>query len=161
MSKFDKTIFVCYCNKSSLIPSVVICKACCCTNTPTRCIGVLVNNQGPHNVPADRELTAEEKLLCLVYGLNTEQQKVLLLQDQAKTKEMVESVLKTLSYREREVIKLRYNLGDGYAYTVEEVARIFKTTHERVREVEEKALNKLRNPTRVRRLSGFLPGGIS
>lgn len=54
------------------------------------------------------------------------------------------SALKMLTYREREIIKLRYGIGDGYTYTLEEVGRIFKVTRERVRQVEAKAIRKLR-----------------
>src|SRR5579884_2859168 len=83
---------------------------------------------------------------------------------QAATQEMlkdkIEQVLKTLTYREREIIKLRYGLGDGYTYTLEEVGRIFKVTRERVRQVEAKAIRKLQHPVRARKLEGFLPGGV-
>ena len=65
-------------------------------------------------------------------------------------------VLKTLTYREREIIKLRYGLGDGYTYTLEEVGRIFKVTRERVRQIEAKAVRKLQHPVRARKLEGFL-----
>ena len=75
---------------------------------------------------------------------------------QAMLKERIESVLKTLSYREREIIKLRYGIGDGYTYTLEEVGRIFKVTRERVRQVEAKAIRKLQHPVRARKLEGFL-----
>ncbi len=70
----------------------------------------------------------------------------------------IEQVLKTLTYREREIIKLRYGIGDGYTYTLEEVGRIFKVTRERVRQVEAKALRKLQHPVRSRKLIGFLDG---
>ena len=66
------------------------------------------------------------------------------------------NVLKTLTYREREIIKLRYGLGDGYTYTLEEVGRIFKVTRERVRQIEAKAVRKLQHPVRSRQLEGFL-----
>ena len=75
---------------------------------------------------------------------------------QEMLKERIDSVLKTLSYREREIIKLRYGIGDGYTYTLEEVGRIFKVTRERVRQVEAKAIRKLQHPVRSRRLEGFL-----
>ena len=71
-------------------------------------------------------------------------------------KERIEEVLKTLTYREREIIKLRYGIGDGYTYTLEEVGRIFKVTRERVRQVEAKAVRKLQHPVRARKLEGFL-----
>ncbi len=71
-------------------------------------------------------------------------------------KHRIEDVLKTLTYREREIIKLRYGIGDGYTYTLEEVGRIFKVTRERVRQVEAKAIRKLQHPVRSRKLEGFL-----
>ena len=71
-------------------------------------------------------------------------------------KERIDEILKTLTYREREIIKLRYGLGDGYTYTLEEVGRIFKVTRERVRQVEAKAIRKLQHPVRCRRLEGFM-----
>ena len=75
---------------------------------------------------------------------------------QEMLKERIDVVLKTLSYREREIIKLRYGIGDGYTYTLEEVGRIFKVTRERVRQVEAKAIRKLQHPVRARKLEGFL-----
>jgi RNA polymerase primary sigma factor len=75
---------------------------------------------------------------------------------QEMLKDKIESVLKTLTYREREIIKLRYGLGDGYTYTLEEVGRIFKVTRERVRQIEAKAVRKLQHPVRSKQLKGFL-----
>ncbi len=69
---------------------------------------------------------------------------------QEMLKDKIEQVLKTLTYREREIIKLRYGIGDGYTYTLEEVGRIFKVTRERVRQVEAKAIRKLQHPVRAR-----------
>src|SRR5271154_2814736 len=77
---------------------------------------------------------------------------------QEMLKDKIEQVLKTLTYREREIIKLRYGLGDGYTYTLEEVGRIFKVTRERVRQIEAKAVRKLQHPVRSRQLEGFLDG---
>jgi RNA polymerase primary sigma factor len=71
---------------------------------------------------------------------------------QEMLKQRIEQVLKTLTYREREIIKLRYGIGDGYTYTLEEVGRIFKVTRERVRQVEAKAIRKLQHPVRARKL---------
>lgn len=68
----------------------------------------------------------------------------------------ISKVLKTLSYREREIIKLRYGLGDGYSYTLEEVGHIFKVTRERIRQIEAKAVRKLQQPSRSQELVGFL-----
>jgi RNA polymerase primary sigma factor len=75
---------------------------------------------------------------------------------QEMLKDRIDVVLKTLSYREREIIKLRYGIGDGYTYTLEEVGRIFKVTRERVRQVEAKAIRKLQHPVRSRKLEGFM-----
>jgi RNA polymerase primary sigma factor len=71
-------------------------------------------------------------------------------------KDKIEEVLQSLNYREREIIKLRYGIGDGYTYTLEEVGRIFKVTRERVRQIEAKAVAKLKNPRRARQLEGFI-----
>jgi len=75
---------------------------------------------------------------------------------QEMLKERIDEVLQTLTYREREIIKLRYGIGDGYTYTLEEVGRIFKVTRERVRQIEAKAVRKLQHPVRARKLEGFL-----
>ncbi len=72
----------------------------------------------------------------------------------------INDVLKTLTYREREILKLRYGIGDGYTYTLEEVGRIFKVTRERVRQVESKAIRKLQHPVRRTRLASFLSGAF-
>ncbi len=77
---------------------------------------------------------------------------------QEMLKERIEAVLNTLTYREREIIKLRYGIGEGYTYTLEEVGRIFKVTRERVRQVEAKAIRKLQHPVRARKLEGFVDG---
>jgi RNA polymerase primary sigma factor len=71
-------------------------------------------------------------------------------------KARIAEVLGALNYREREIIRLRYGLADGYTYTLEEVGRIFSVTRERVRQIEAKAVRKLQHPVRSRQLSGFL-----
>ncbi|MFT4542081.1 MAG: RNA polymerase primary sigma factor [Planctomycetota bacterium] len=77
---------------------------------------------------------------------------------QEMLKERIGDVLSTLTFREREIIKLRYGIGDGYTYTLEEVGRIFRVTRERVRQIEAKAVRKLRHPVRARQLASFLDG---
>ncbi len=77
---------------------------------------------------------------------------------QEMLKDKIDHVLKTLTYREREIIKLRFGLGDGYTYTLEEVGRIFKVTRERVRQIEAKAVRKLQHPVRSKQLQGFIEG---
>ena len=79
---------------------------------------------------------------------------------QGMLRDKIEGLLKTLTYREREIIRLRYGLGDGYTYTLEEVGRIFKVTRERVRQIEAKAVRKLQHPVRSKQLEGFL-GGVA
>ena len=71
-------------------------------------------------------------------------------------REKIEELLKTLTYREREIIRLRYGLADGYCYTLEEVGRIFKVTRERVRQIEAKAVAKLQHPVRSCELSEYV-----
>ncbi len=77
---------------------------------------------------------------------------------QEHLKQRVADVLQGLNYREREIIRLRYGLADGYAYTLEEVGKIFCVTRERVRQIEAKAVRKLQHPVRSRDLSGFVDG---
>ena len=77
---------------------------------------------------------------------------------QEMLKERIDDVLDSLTFREREIIKLRYGIGDGYTYTLEEVGRIFRVTRERVRQIEAKAIRKLQHPIRARKLAGFLEG---
>jgi len=76
-------------------------------------------------------------------------------------RDRLESLLKTLTYREREIIRLRYGLTDGYNYTLEEVGRIFRVTRERVRQIEAKAVKKLQHPVRASQLENFLEGAAS
>ena len=73
-------------------------------------------------------------------------------------KHRIEEAMETLNYREREILRLRYGLADGYAYTLEEVGRIFSVTRERVRQIESKAVRKLQQPYRARTLASFLEG---
>jgi RNA polymerase primary sigma factor len=76
--------------------------------------------------------------------------------NRAILRQKIEGLLKTLTWREREIIRLRYGLHDGYSYTLEEVGRIFKVTRERVRQIEAKAVKKLQHPVRSMHLEGFL-----
>ncbi|MCF7668631.1 MAG: RNA polymerase sigma factor RpoD [Verrucomicrobia bacterium] len=71
-------------------------------------------------------------------------------------KEKLTDVLGSLTERERKVLELRFGLGDGYSRTLEEVGKQFKVTRERIRQIEAKALRKMRHPTRFRQLQGFL-----
>jgi RNA polymerase primary sigma factor len=73
-------------------------------------------------------------------------------------KEQTESVLKTLTPREERVIKMRFGVGDGSEHTLEEVGQSFAVTRERIRQIEAKALRKLRHPSRSRKLRAFLEG---
>jgi RNA polymerase primary sigma factor len=71
-------------------------------------------------------------------------------------KDKLGDVLSSLTERERKVLELRFGLGDGYSRTLEEVGKQFKVTRERIRQIEAKALRKMRHPTRIRHLAGFL-----
>ncbi len=71
-------------------------------------------------------------------------------------KDKLTDVLNSLNERERHVLQLRFGLGDGYSRTLEEVGKQFRVTRERIRQIEAKALRKMRHPTRIRQLHGFL-----
>jgi RNA polymerase primary sigma factor len=71
-------------------------------------------------------------------------------------KDKLTNVLSSLSERERKVLELRFGIGDGYPRTLEEVGKQFRVTRERIRQIEAKALRKMRHPTRIRQLHGFL-----
>lgn len=75
-------------------------------------------------------------------------------------KEQMKDVLDTLTEREKKILKLRFGIGDGYPRTLEEVGTIFHVTRERIRQIEAKALRKLRHPTRSRKLKTFLEMGL-
>ena len=74
----------------------------------------------------------------------------------AMLKEKIKDVLDTLSERERAVLEQRFGLCDGYSRTLEEVGKQFEVTRERIRQIEAKALRKMRHPTRIRKLEGFI-----
>ena len=76
--------------------------------------------------------------------------------NQAALKERINEVMQILNHREREILRLRFGLTDGYAYTLEEVGQIFSVTRERVRQIESKAVRKLQEPYRSRALAGFV-----
>jgi RNA polymerase primary sigma factor len=78
--------------------------------------------------------------------------------NQQTLKLQIQEAMQTLNYREREILKLRYGLADGYAYTLEEVGKIFQVTRERVRQIESKAVKKLQHPQRSKSLMSFVDG---
>ncbi len=73
-------------------------------------------------------------------------------------KKQIDCAMESLNYREREILRLRYGLADGYTYTLEEVGKIFQVTRERVRQIESKAVRKLQQPYRSKSLASFLEG---
>jgi RNA polymerase primary sigma factor len=79
---------------------------------------------------------------------------------QALLRRRIAEVLEALEYREREIIRLRFGLSDGYAYTLEEIGKIFSVTRERVRQIETKALRALQHPSRARQLAPFVDRAI-
>jgi RNA polymerase primary sigma factor len=79
----------------------------------------------------------------------------------AMLKEQMDEVLDTLTEREQKVLTLRFGIGDGYPRTLEEVGKIFNVTRERVRQIEAKALKKLRHPIRAKKLKNFLDMGFT
>jgi RNA polymerase primary sigma factor len=78
--------------------------------------------------------------------------------NQQALKQQINDALQVLNHREREILRLRYGLTDGYSYTLEEVGQIFSVTRERVRQIESKAVRKLQQPYRCRGLLGFVEG---
>lgn len=81
--------------------------------------------------------------------------------NQSSLKARIAEVLNSLDYREREILRLRYGLADGYTYTLEDVGKVFSITRERVRQIENKALRALQHPMRARRLASFVERPIS
>jgi len=78
----------------------------------------------------------------------------------AMLKSSLADVLQMLDYREREILRLRYGLADGYAYTLQEIGRIFSVTRERVRQIEQEAIRKLQYPGPTRKLAAFIDHGL-
>jgi RNA polymerase primary sigma factor len=115
-----------------------------------------VLNIGRHPVSLDRPIGESEDASFGEFLEDSGTESPLSTATHAMLKEKIEALLKTLTYREREIIRLRYGLGDGYTYTLEEVGRIFKVTRERVRQIEAKAVRKLQHPVRSKPLEGFL-----
>jgi RNA polymerase primary sigma factor len=76
--------------------------------------------------------------------------------NQESLKNRIAEVLDALDYREREIIRLRFGLADGYSYTLEEVGKIFSVTRERVRQIETKAVRSLQHPVRAKKLLSFM-----
>jgi RNA polymerase, sigma 70 subunit, RpoD len=70
--------------------------------------------------------------------------------------EQLKSVLNTLPAREQKVLKMRFGLEDGYVHTLEEVGYVFQVTRERIRQIEAKALRRLRHPSRSKKLKDYL-----
>jgi RNA polymerase primary sigma factor len=79
----------------------------------------------------------------------------------AMLKTRIADVLQSLDYREREILRLRYGLADGYTYTLQEIGRIFSVTRERVRQIEAEAIRKLQDPGPSRKLAGFVEHFVS
>jgi RNA polymerase primary sigma factor len=115
-----------------------------------------VLNIGRHPVSLDRPVGESEDCSFGEFLEDSATENPLLTASQGILRDRIEKLLKTLTYREREIIRLRYGLTDGYTYTLEEVGRIFKVTRERVRQIEAKAVRKLQHPVRSKHLEGFV-----
>jgi RNA polymerase primary sigma factor len=115
-----------------------------------------VLNIGRHPVSLDRPVGESEDSSFGEFIEDGGTESPIVSATQVILRKKIEGLLKTLTYREREIIRLRYGLTDGYTYTLEEVGRIFKVTRERVRQIEAKAVRKLQHPVRSRQLEGFL-----
>ncbi|HEV2968926.1 MAG TPA: sigma-70 family RNA polymerase sigma factor [Pirellulales bacterium] len=115
-----------------------------------------VLNIGRHPVSLDRPVGESEDSSFGEFIEDGGTESPIISASHGMLRQKVEGLLKTLTFREREIVRLRYGLGDGYTYTLEEVGRIFKITRERVRQIEAKALRKLQHPVRSKQLEGFL-----
>jgi RNA polymerase primary sigma factor len=115
-----------------------------------------VLNIGRHPVSLDRPVGESEDSSFGEFIEDGNTETPVLTANNRVLRDRIESILKTLTYREREIIRLRYGLVDGYMYTLEEVGRKFKVTRERVRQIEAKAVAKLQHPVRSRHLEAFL-----
>jgi RNA polymerase primary sigma factor len=113
---------------------------------------------GRHPVSLDRPIGEGDDCSFGEFVQDTSTENPAKLANNCLLRERIDELLKTLTFREREIIRLRYGLADGYSYTLEEVGRIFKVTRERVRQIEAKAVAKLQNPVRSRYLEAFVPG---
>ncbi len=111
---------------------------------------------GRHPVSLDRPVGDSEDSSFGEFIEDNAEENPMRLANNEILRDKIEVLLKTLTYREREIVRLRYGLGDGYTYTLEEVGRIFKVTRERVRQIEAKAVRKLQNPIRSQLLEGFM-----
>jgi RNA polymerase primary sigma factor len=80
--------------------------------------------------------------------------------NQAMLRSSIADAMQSLEYREREILRLRYGLADGYTYTLQEIGRIFSVTRERVRQIEAEAIRKLQDPGPTRKLSAFIDHGL-
>lgn len=109
-----------------------------------------------HQVSLDRPVGESEDSSFGDFVEDERAESPVTLATQEMLKDKIENVLQTLTFREREIIKYRYGIGNGYTYTLEEVGKIFKVTRERVRQIEAKAVRKLQHPIRSRKLAGFL-----
>jgi RNA polymerase primary sigma factor len=116
---------------------------------------------GRHPVSLDRPIGEGEDGCFGEFVQDTGTESPHKLANNGLLRERIEELLKTLTFREREIIRLRYGLADGYSYTLEEVGRIFKVTRERVRQIEAKAVAKLQNPVRSKYLEPFVPGATA
>jgi len=115
-----------------------------------------------HRVESTITRIANVEVEHLLERRDRQEQRILMANPQesfmaGERKEAVLQALSTLPYREREIVKLRFGIGDGQEHTLEEVGRIFKMTRERVRQVELKAMRRLRNPQRAAMLGNDEP----
>ncbi len=111
---------------------------------------------GRHPVSLDRPVGEGEDSSFGEFVQDNENDNPVQMAASGMLRSKIDELLKTLTFREREIIRLRYGLVDGYSYTLEECGRIFKVTRERVRQIEAKAVAKLQSPSRAERLSSYL-----
>ncbi len=115
-----------------------------------------VENFSRHPISLDRPIGENDENCFMEFMDDTRTKKPESMASNEMLRERLESVLMTLSPRERKIIRLRYGLDNDYCYTLEELGRIFRVTRERIRQIETKAMKKLQQPNRRAQLVGFI-----
>lgn len=113
-------------------------------------------------MPEKIQLTAEEKLLRAIFGESRNAPRDVAEPEAPDPHKLAELQAKlggavgTLTEREKKVLELRFSFGDGYSKTLEEVGKQYRVTRERIRQIEAKALRKMRHPKRIKQLEGLI-----
>lgn len=122
------------------------------TNTKVYIVTLLLIFMSEQKIPYERI----ESFVAGVLGVQPQEGRTYTPEQIAEAQQGLDRALGTLNFREREVIKLKYGLRDGFVYTLDEIGRIFRTTKERANQIRAKAIRKLEHPVRREMLEGLL-----